>query len=305
MDQENGTETHDDPRIMRFERANNANQPFELGEAEEPCVAFMSTNTNMEAKRECCSSTTKQGFSPQHGGTEVNSQPHPIILVEGLDGVGKSTLVDTLATKLNAALVCSPPKIPDPIVDNSDLRVRMDKKGPCTRREYYRCGNFHASMLIEEARKNRPVVLDRYWPSTASFALLDDPPPRWEPIGTWPNGLVVPDIMILLTVSEETRLKRMKNRGLAITEEEARLNEGKKFREHVLRALRSFDPIEIDTSLLGPDEVLHEVMFWLRQAEILPKLEYEEDDSAIQEASMSRACVQEGRVNNEPAFFRP
>ena len=95
----------------------------------------------------------------------MNSQPHPIILVEGLDGVGKSTLVNALATKLSAELIRSPPKIPDPVVSKSDLRIRMDETGPCTRREYYRCGNFHASLLIEEARKNRPVVLDRYWPT--------------------------------------------------------------------------------------------------------------------------------------------
>ena len=222
----------------------------------------------------------------------MNSQPYPIILVEGLDGVGKSTLVNALATKLNAELICSPPKIPDPVVSNSDLRIRMDQTGPCTRREYYRCGNFHASLLIEEARKNRPVVLDRYWPSTASFAMLDDLNPGWERIGTWPNGLVEPDIIILLTVNEENRIKRMKNRGLAITEEEVRLNEGKKSRDHVLRALRSFDPIEIDTSHLGPDEVLREVMFWLKQAEILPQFESDQDDPALKGASTNRARIQ-------------
>ena len=184
----------------------------------------------------------------------MNSMPYPVILIEGLDGVGKSTLVNTLATKLNASLIASPPKIPDPFEDNQDLRVRMDQTEPGTRREFYRSGNFHASLLIEEARKHGPVILDRYWPSTASFAVLDDHQPQWEPMGVWPQGLVEPDIMILLTVDEKNRLKRMARRGLAMTEEEMRLEEKKKSRATVLDALRCFDPIEIDTSNLNSEE---------------------------------------------------
>ena len=62
MEQENGTETHDDARIMRFERANNANEQFELGEAIDPCVRFMSTGTDMGVKLARLSSTTKDGI---------------------------------------------------------------------------------------------------------------------------------------------------------------------------------------------------------------------------------------------------
>ena len=98
--------------------------------------------------------------------------------------------------------------------------------------------------------------------------------------------------MFLLTVDEKNRLKRMKNRGLAITEEEVRLNEGKKSREHVLRALRSFDPIEIDTSHLGPDEVLGEVMFWLKQAEIFQQFDSNKDDTAVEGTSTNKARIQ-------------
>ena len=206
--------------------------------------------------------------------------PHPVILVEGLDGVGKSTLVDSLATKLNASLISSPPKMSDPLVER-DLRVRMDQTESSTRREYYRSGNFYASMLIEEARKHGPVILDRYWPSTASFAALDDRPPQWEPIGVWPIGLVEPDIMILLTVDEKNRLKRMARRGLAMTEEEMRLEEKKKSRANVLNGLRSFDPIEIDTSHLNTEEVFIEAIYWLSQAGILISGEVPEYESIM------------------------
>lgn len=198
----------------------------------------------------------------------MNSKAHPVILIEGLDGVGKSTLVNSLATKLTASLIASPPRIPDPSDAHADLRNRMDQTEPSVRREYYRTGNFHASLSIEEARKYGPVVLDRYWPSTASFAVLDEHQPEWEPLGVWPRGLVEPDIMILLTVDEDGRLKRMSKREQAVTEEEAHLEKGSQAREEVIEALRRFEPIEIDTSQLNATEVLNEVMFWLQQAEI-------------------------------------
>ena len=211
----------------------------------------------------------------------MNSQPHPTILVEGLDGVGKSTLVNALATKLCAELIRSPPKIPDPVVSKSDLRIRMDQSEPSIRREFYRSGNFYASLLIEEARKDGPVILDRYWPSTASFAVLDAHQPLWEPIGVWPQGLVKPDIMILLTVNEENRIKRMASRGLAMTEEEICLEEKKKSRGNVLNALRCFEPIEIDTSHLNSEEVFNEVMHWLNQAGVLNYDELNNHESTV------------------------
>ena len=61
MELENGTETRHDVRIMRFERANNASEQFGLGEADDLCVTFTSTGTDMGARRERLSSTTKDG----------------------------------------------------------------------------------------------------------------------------------------------------------------------------------------------------------------------------------------------------
>lgn len=199
----------------------------------------------------------------------MNSTHQPVVLIEGLDGVGKSTLVNALASRLDATVIASPPSMPDPRDKTVDLRQRMDVAEQGTRREYYRSSNFHASLLAEEARLAAPVILDRYWPSTASFAVLDEGAPEWEPLGAWPQGLVIPDVVFLLTVNEDARRERMEDRGLEATEEEERLAEVAGLRADVLEALRCFDPIEIDTSDLTPQEVMDEVMLWLDKCEII------------------------------------
>ena len=69
-----------------------------------------------------------------------------------------------------------------------------------------------------------------------------------------------PDIVILLTVDEENRAKRMRERGELVTDEERNLAADIESREAVLRIYHTFDPIELDTSKLSPDAVLDAVL---------------------------------------------
>ena len=69
-----------------------------------------------------------------------------------------------------------------------------------------------------------------------------------------------PDIVILLTVDEENRAKRMRERGELVPDEEQNLAAAIESREAVLRIYHTFDPIELDTSQLSPDAVLDAVL---------------------------------------------
>ena len=194
---------------------------------------------------------------------------YPFIVIEGLDGVGKSTQVEVLAEAICATVVQCPPFINDPLKSGHDLRERMDKASHARRREYYRMSNFMASEQIRLQLRHGPVVVDRYWTSTAAFSAMDESPPRWESIGTYPEGILEPDIVFLLTVDEENRALRINGRGLAMTSEEKRLEREEGQRSKILELYRMFDPIEIDTSDLSPEEVSEQLIYWLRMSTLL------------------------------------
>ena len=129
--------------------------------------------------------------------------------------------------------------------------------------------NFLASEKIRSLLHHGPVVVDRYWTSTASFAVMDDHPPAWEDIGNYPEGILAPDIVFLLTVDEENRAKRISGRGLQMTSEEKQLERKEGRRGKVLDFIRMFEPIEIDTSNLTAEEVLEEILYWLEKSDLL------------------------------------
>ena len=192
------------------------------------------------------------------------------IVIEGLDATGKSTLVEKLTKRLNATLLKCPPRLEAPDLSDTDLRSYFDDRSPLQRRAYYRAANLIASEQAEIALQNGHVVMDRYWTSTVAFAALDDDSDldrEWE--GRYPLELRKPDTVILLTVDEENRSKRMRGRGEPVTDEEQNLAEDVDHREDVLRMYRSFDPIEIDTSNLAPDAVLEVVFAALHKYRII------------------------------------
>ena len=188
-----------------------------------------------------------------------------LIVIEGLDGTGKSTLISSLCKQLDATLISTPPEMFDSRISEGELREFFDATEQSRRREYYRSANFLASELALIALEKSHVIMDRYWPSTAAFSAMDESNPEWEELGTFPKGFVRPDTIILLTVSEEERENRLKNRGELRTDEEIRLSSQKENRRRVLEGLRAFSPIEIDTTNLHKKDVLEHCFLKLQK----------------------------------------
>lgn len=163
----------------------------------------------------------------------------PVIVVEGLDATGKTTLTESLRDSLGATLLQSPPKC------LSTWRARFDREPPIIRRAFYAVGNYITAEQICQEGVKSPVIVDRFWHSTAAYAIatavtgpVSDLPHRGSEVYRWPSDLLQPSLVVLLTLDPEERKRRLRSRGLMKTDEEQELDHNKLFRLRVEEAYR-------------------------------------------------------------------
>ncbi|KAM4540257.1 UMP-CMP kinase 2, mitochondrial [Fundulus diaphanus] len=163
----------------------------------------------------------------------------PVIVVEGLDATGKTTLTESLRDALGATLLRSPPQC------LSTWRARFDREPPLIRRAFYAAGNYiTAEQICQEATRS-PVIVDRFWHSTAAYAIatavtgpVSNLPHEGSEVYCWPSDLLQPSLVVLLTLDPEERKRRLRSRGLMKTDEEQELDHNKLFRLRVEEAYR-------------------------------------------------------------------
>lgn len=167
---------------------------------------------------------------PEH----VQKGKFPVIVIEGLDATGKTTVTQSVADSLKAVLLKSPPDCV------SQWRKLFDDEPTIIRRAFYSLGNYIVASEIAKESTKSPVIVDRYWHSTATYAIATEVsggvqhlPPAHHPIYQWPTDLLRPDLVLLLTVSPEERMKRIQARGIDRTREEAELEANSIFRQKV------------------------------------------------------------------------
>ncbi|KAL8172834.1 UNVERIFIED_CONTAM: hypothetical protein K2H54_026199 [Gekko kuhli] len=156
----------------------------------------------------------------------------PVIVIEGLDATGKTTVTQSLTDSLNAILLRSPPSCV------SQWRKTFDDQPTLIRRAFYALTNYIVASEIANESTKSPVIIDRYFHSTAAYAIateisgqVSDLPPLHHPVYCWPKDLLKPDLVILLTVSPEERARRLQGRGTEKTQEEAELEVNSFFRQ--------------------------------------------------------------------------
>ncbi|XP_028578314.2 UMP-CMP kinase 2, mitochondrial [Podarcis muralis] len=197
----------------------------------------------------------------------------PVIVIEGLDATGKTTLTQAVKDSLNAVLLRSPP----PSV--SQWRKIFDDEPTLIRRAFYALTNYILASEIAKASSKLPVIVDRYWHSTAAYAVateisgkVQNLPPLHHEVYHWPEDLLKPDVVLLLTVSPEERIRRLKGRGMEKTEEETELEANTCFRQKVEESYRRMEnptcqPVDASPSR---EEVLKAVLHLVKNQCHLP-----------------------------------
>ncbi|KAM4903532.1 UMP-CMP kinase 2, mitochondrial [Sylvia borin] len=188
---------------------------------------------------------------------------YPVIVFEGLDATGKTTVTQAVKDTLNGILLRSPPAC------ISQWRTVFDDEPTPIKRAFYAAGNYILASEIAKASTQAPVIIDRYWHSTAAYTIatetsgkVQDLPPAQDEVYQWPEDLLKPDLVLLLTVDPEERVRRLQHRGLQKTKEEAELEANSLFRQRVEESYRRMvNPAcqEVDASP-SKEEVLKTVL---------------------------------------------
>ncbi|NXI46973.1 CMPK2 kinase, partial [Galbula dea] len=192
----------------------------------------------------------------------------PVVVFEGLDATGKTTVTQSVKETLNGILLRSPPAC------ISQWRTIFDDEPAPIKRAFYAAGNYILASEIAKASTQAPVIIDRYWHSTAAYTIateihgkVQDLPPAHDEVYQWPEDLLKPDLVLLLTVDPEERVRRLQHRGLEKTKEEAELEANSLFRQRVEESYRRMvNPAcqEVDASA-SKEDVLKTVLQLIRK----------------------------------------
>ena len=174
------------------------------------------------------------------------------IVLEGLDGIGKSTTAEQLVGVLGAESFHTP--------DNRLQEVRriFDSCSMNTRTAFYVASNLLASDQIRERLRQKSIVLDRYYGSTFAAAYSHKLFPASDlnfKAEVFSANLVKPDVTILLKLDEEVRQERIKKRGKSLNRDELNLLRNSDFRQRYTEALELVSDVSIDITGKSPEEI--------------------------------------------------
>ena len=184
------------------------------------------------------------------------------LVIEGCNGVGKSTITEYLSSRTGAATFHYPPEFV-----SFRREVHLDESvAPLPRLVYYLAATLHLSDLVRAQLKQSHVICDRYLASPLSLMIgesaIEEADARrlLEPFLSY---LCMPDLTLLLTAEHAVASARINKRSLEsgkLTPVGRRMLESKEFfdkRQDASRrwAMRLGPVVELNTTNLSPEEM--------------------------------------------------
>ena len=184
------------------------------------------------------------------------------LVIEGCNGVGKSTIVEYLCARAGALSFHYPPEF---VSFRRD--VHLDEHlAPLPRLVYYLAATLHLSDLVRAQLIQSHVVCDRYLASPLSLMIAESAIEETETrhlIEPFESYLHTPDLTLLLTATHAVASARINNRSLKsgmLTPVARKILESEEFfhkRENASRRLAMIlgPVVELDTTNLSPQEM--------------------------------------------------
>ena len=184
------------------------------------------------------------------------------LVIEGCNGVGKSTIVEYLCARTGASSFHYPPEF---VSFRRD--VRLDEcLAPFPRLAYYLAASLHLSDLVRAQLKQSHVICDRYLASPISLMIAESAIEETEArrlTEPFESYLCTPDLIVLLTAEYAVASARIRERSFEsgmLTPVARKMLESEEFfhrRENAYRQM-SFGlgaVVELDTTNLSPEEM--------------------------------------------------
>lgn len=130
--------------------------------------------------------------------TENVTHSYPFIMIDGFQNSGKLAVAKRLVDTIGCDFVVNPPYY------LLRLRVGFDSLNFELRSAFYALANYLTAYHVMCRRKNRPVIVNRYWPSLMSYALASNRlhygvyPNARSIIFSWPSDLLKPDAVYII-----------------------------------------------------------------------------------------------------------
>ncbi|HSH77156.1 MAG TPA: AAA family ATPase [Herpetosiphonaceae bacterium] len=165
---------------------------------------------------------------------------YPFVVLEGLSGVGKSSVVAALAARLNGVIYKTPPEPFERIRESVDREYGLQ-----ARFLFYLAGVYHASEQIQQLVRQQSVICDRYLLTTVCYHKSLDVRLADLPY----DGLFLPDLTVLLTCADLTRLARINARGWSYNDLQER---NQSVEDAFLAEYLKHDVVVVDTTEITP-----------------------------------------------------